>query len=90
MKNIIIKSWICDKIREDMKKYHLAPVWGLKEFGEYYVDEAGNCIVRGKVIKESEKAVQVELETETRIGMNLTGKTWTTWIPKSQLVGIVD
>lgn len=90
MKNIIIKSWICDKIRGEMHKFHIDLVWGLKEWGEHYIDESGNCIVRGTVIKETEKAIQVELATQTREGMNARSKTWTTWIPKSQLVAVVD
>jgi len=87
-----VKAWIIEKAREEMKKYHWAPVF------EYVYDEAQGLnyykdmkndtitVYTTDETKETEKAIMVNLICETLVGMNATNKTYRLWIPKSQLV----
>ena len=65
---ITVKRWIGDQKYDEMKAYNRAPefVYTETEQGEYYADTENDTItmVVLKVLKESAKAVQVELETK--------------------------
>lgn len=87
-----VKAWIIEKARSEMRKYHLAPVFEYvydeAQGGNYYKDTTNDTITvyTTDEIKETEKAIMVNLICETREGMNATDKTFKLWIPKSQLV----
>lgn len=78
-----IKKWFLDKTQETATRYNTfidvedesRTENGIEADSEGYV----SVIVR-EVLRETEKAVQVVLETGNVIGSY---KGWTTWIPKS-------
>ncbi len=88
---IKVKEWMAWQIREDMNKYHWAPVfkyWTSPEGIEKAQDETDNSYTFvGKVVGESEKAYKVELEVET-VNFRGAAKPFTRWIPKSQVISI--
>ena len=77
---------------DEMKAYNRAPefVYAQTEQGEYYADTENDTItmVVLNVLKESAKAVQVELETKDLNTGDFVAKKWTTWFPKSQIVAL--
>lgn len=90
MNKLTVKRWIADQKRDEMKKYNLAPCFEYvtNEDGvEYYADEKNDTVtfIIEKKAKETEKAICVEVQTETRTGMNA-HKAFTLWFPKSQIV----
>ena len=89
---ITVKRWIGDQKYDEMKAYNRAPefVYTETEQGEYYADTENDTItmVVLKVLKESAKAVQVELETKDFNTGDFVTKKWTVWFPKSQIVAL--
>ena len=71
-KSIKIKEWFYDKQQATAGRYNC------------YIDkrdlEEGYVEVSAEQLKESEKAIQVRLETGSVVG---SFKGWTCWIPKS-------
>lgn len=89
---ITVKRWIGDQKYDEMKAYNRAPefVYAQTEQGEYYADTENDTItmVVLNILKESAKAVQVELETKDLNTGDFVAKKWTTWFPKSQIVAL--
>ena len=89
---ITVKRWIGDQKYDEMKAYNRAPefVYAETEQGKYYADTENDTItmVVLNVLKESAKAVQVELETMNLNTDEYVAKKWTTWFPKSQIVAM--
>ena len=89
---ITVKRWIGDQKYDEMKAYNRAPelVYAQTEQGEYYANTENDTItmVVLNVLKESAKAVQVELETKDFNTGDFVAKKWTTWFPKSQIVAL--
>lgn len=88
---ITVKRWIGDQKYDEMKAYNRAPEFVYvedEEQGRYYADTKNDTItmVVLNVIKETAKAVQVELETMNFSTDEYVAKKWTTWFPKSQIV----
>jgi len=85
---ITVRRWIGDQKYDEMKRYNRAP-----EFiytNGYYADIENDTItmVVLNVLKETAKAVQVELETMDLNTDEYVAKKWTTWFPKSQIVAM--
>lgn len=86
MKIFKIKEWLFDKINNEAKGYHM-----LLD-GEYH-DESGNRVLDHtsihviEVLSETEKALRVKLECTTFGGHY---HSYTTWLPKSQIISIED
>lgn len=93
MATITVKRWIGDQKYDEMKAYNRAPEFIYKETegGSYYADTENNTItmVVLNILKETSKAVQVELETLNLNTCEYVDKKWTTWFPKSQIVALV-
>lgn len=89
---ITVKRWIGDQKYDEMKAYNRAPefVYAQTEQGKYYADTENDTItmVVLNVLKESAKAVQVELETLDLNTDEYVAKKWTAWFPKSQIVAL--
>ena len=89
---ITVKRWIGDQKYDEMKAYNRAPefVYAKTEQGEYYANTEDDTItmVVLNVLKESAKAVHVELETKDLNTGDFVTKKWTTWFPKSQIVAL--
>lgn len=88
---ITVKGWFGDKIKAEMKKYNLSPTFEYvkTEAGvDYYKDTKNDTVTMNVVEKvgESEKAIKVMLDCETRDFD--AHDPWTAWIPKSQIVEI--
>lgn len=76
---IRVKKWMAEQKMDEARKYHLrldARFVEGEDYIEMYLDEP--------ILKETEKAIQVAIKTET-IGERY-HKAMTFWIPKSQIV----
>lgn len=90
LNTVTVKSWVADNIESDMRQYHWSPVIEMQDIGSGVhkaIDDKDDTVtlyVR-KILKQSEKALQVELDAETRVGNRGTEKGFRAWIPKSQI-----
>ena len=76
-----VKSWFIRREDEKARVYHcMIDIDSRDERGTICEDENGYFDVRGKVLKETEKAAYVLLSTGDFDG-SVMG--WKTWIPKS-------
>ena len=72
-----VKKWMAEQKCDEARKYHLVLL------GER-TEETINFELDAPIIKETEKAIQVAIKTET-VGERY-HKAMTFWIPKSQIV----
>ena len=79
---IKVKEWIIDKAQETAGRYNCYIDYLRNEDGMALVEDGYLTVTVEEVIKETEKAVQVRLETGGVLG-SVNG--WKVWIPKSQI-----
>ena len=76
---IKVKEWFFDKVYEEATKYHIYLNVEYKVVNG--IEMLDHTTLRvDEVLKETEKAVQVVLDAETKSGSY---HSWKTWIPKS-------
>lgn len=76
-----VKAWFIDREEEKANRYNMyIDIDSRGENNMIVTDENGYYTVRGRILRESEKAVYVDLSTGDIVG---SGKGWKTWIPKS-------
>ena len=76
---VTVKEWFFDKVNDTCRSYNCQLV------GEYKDDMLDHTKLRvEEVLAETEKAYKVVLDAETANGH---AKAWTTWIPKSVIIG---
>lgn len=79
---ITLKRWIFDKIQSEAARYNR--FIDTTYVDGYYADtEKDQVTAIGNIIKETEKAIQIEFSTGSIDG-NCNG--WKAWVPKSQIV----
>lgn len=78
---IKVKEWFFDKVNDACKNY------GRMLVGEYTDGMLDHTLLRiEELLAETEKAYKVNVDAETFGGNSVT---WTCWIPKSVIEGIV-
>ncbi len=82
---ITVKRWLAEQKREEMAKYNLAPTFVYHN--DFWVNIEDDTVTMNvvEVLKETEKAVQLAMDCETRAGMN-GHEPFTMWFPKSQII----
>lgn len=77
-----IKFWIYEKIDAEAHNYGISI-----DHGGDVVEamKSGTIEIPARVIKETEKAVQVEIAA-TKLNRSMSGTEWKSWIPKSQII----
>lgn len=85
---VTVKRWLAEQKREEMAKYHLAPTFEYVD--GYWVNLEDETVTMNvvKVLKETEKAIQLSMDCETLIGMNAHDP-FAMWFPKSQIIKLV-
>ena len=82
MTEIKVKAWVIDKAEAEAKRYNTwIDIYSRDEDGTKIAID-GYYTVRGEIIKETEKAINVRLSTGDIVGSK---KGWTIWMPKSQI-----
>lgn len=80
---ISVKSWVINKAQQDASRYNCFFTYAERdENGAAITDGEYTKVVIEEVIAETEKAVQVRLQTGDVIGSS---NGWKLWIPKSQI-----
>lgn len=85
-KAILIKKWVYEMKNAEARTYHTYIECNLgREWGTPVVENKDGYVeVYGTILKETEKAIRVKLGA-VKLDKNMSGTTWTTWIPKSQI-----
>lgn len=82
-----VKEWVIDKIEDESRKYNryidVTEYSRQNAVGMVKADKDGFVeIIADQILKETEKAIQVQLSTGGVVG---SAKGWRAWIPKSQI-----
>lgn len=82
---VTVKRWLAEQKREEMAKYNLAPTFEYVD--GYWVNREDDTVTMNvvEVLKETEKAIQLSMDCETRTGMNAHDP-FAMWFPKSQII----
>ena len=86
-KTMWIKEWFVDKAQREAEKYNCYIDYAKRTEDEFHTPLTINgCVsVIAEVLKETEKAVYVNLSTGDTLG-SIAG--WKTWIPKSVIMEV--
>lgn len=82
-KTLRVKEWFIDKQQQTARRYNVyidVTDASRGELDQIVADENGMIEVIAEILKESEKAIQVKLQSGAVVG-SYNG--WTCWIPKS-------
>ena len=85
MTELKVKAWVIDKAQEVAGRYNCYIDYARRDerLGTRVEEDGYIYVLVEEVIRETEKAVQVRLQTGSVVG-SYGG--WTVWIPKSQMV----
>lgn len=78
-----VKKWIIDRAQETAGRYNTYIDYARQEDGAALVEDGYITVLVREVLKETEKAVQVLLDTGDVVGSY---KGWKVWVPKSQIL----
>lgn len=78
-RDLRVKAWFIDK-QESISRGYNTYIDAKRDEDGMIIEEDGYVTVFGEVLKESEKAIQVELMTGEVVGSY---KGWKCWVPKS-------
>lgn len=82
MKELRVKEWIIDKAQSTATAYNCFIDCKKDENGMDIVEDGFVTVFVEEMISESEKAIQVRLQTGAVVGSY---KGWKLWVPKSQI-----
>lgn len=84
MKELKVKAWVIDKAQRVAGGYNYFIDYARRDekLGTPIEEDGCVYVIAEEVLRETEKAMQVRLQTGSVVGSS---KGWTLWIPKSQI-----